>query len=265
VRFAPEADYGPMVFTGPDGQPQGLSVDLLALVAQRVGLRVQATPAAPLHQLLAQAQRRQVDLITSLRPTPERAEFLLFTQPYVAVAAVLVQRQGSEAADSVADLAGRPVAVGKGYAVESVMRQRYPQVNWQSVDDDAQALRGVVAGRYEAAVADAASVAYIVERERLDGLAAGAHVGFNYELSFAVRKDWPVLRDILDAGIRALDPQQRRAVLARWMPEERRAKVPPKAPLATRVGLVLLGLATLVGLLVAWRLHRRRGGPPRHG
>ncbi|EHR70366.1 periplasmic component of amino acid ABC-type transporter/signal transduction system [Burkholderiales bacterium JOSHI_001] len=265
VRFAPEADYGPMVFAGTNGQPQGLSVDLLALVSQRVGLRVQATPAAPLHQLLAQALRREVDLISSLRPTPERAQFLLFTQPYVAVAAVLVQRRGSALATGPADLAGRPVAVGRGYAVEAVMRQRHPQVNWQAVDDDAQALRGVVAGRFDAAVADAASVAYIVERERLDGLVAGAQVGFNYELSFAVRKDWPQLRDILDAGIRAVDAQQRRTVLGRWLPGERAALAPPKAPLATRIGLGLLVLSLLVASLLAWHLHRRRGRPPRHG
>lgn len=265
VRFAPEADYGPMVFAGADGKPQGLSVDLLALVVQRVGLRVQATPAAPLHQLLAQARRRQVDLISSLRPTPERAEFLLFTQPYVAVAAVLVQRHDSVPAAGVADLNGRAVAVGRGYAVEAVMRQRHPKVNWQAVDDDAQALRGVVAGRYDAAVADAASVAYIVQREHLDALVAGAQVGFNYELSFAVRKDWPQLRDILDAGIRALDPQQRRGVLARWLPAERPALAPPKAPRATRFGLGLLGLALLGAALVAWALYRRRGRPARDG
>jgi ABC-type amino acid transport substrate-binding protein len=265
VRFAPEADYGPMVFAGADGRPQGLSVDLLALVAQRVGLRVQATPAAPLHQLLAQARQREVDLISSLRPTPERAEFLLFTQPYVNVPAVLVQRQDKPPAAGVADLNGRAVAVGRGYAVEAVMRQRHPKVNWQAVDDDAQALRGVMAGRFDAAVADAASVTFIVAREHLDGLVAGAQVGFNYSLSFAVRKDWPQLRDILDAGIGAVDAQERRTVLSRWLPIERPALAPPKAPRATRIGLMLLGLALLGALLVAWRLHRRRGRPPHHG
>jgi ABC-type amino acid transport substrate-binding protein len=259
VRWAPEQDYPPMVFSGANGQADGLSVQLLDLVAHAAGLGLQPLPPAPLHQLLQAARERRLDLLTSLRPTPERAEFLLFTRPYVSVPAVLVHRQGTLLPDGLASLAGQPVAVGQGYAVEAVVRARHPQVRWQAVPDDAQALRGVAAGRFDAAVVDSASYAYLVQREGLRGLAAGSQVGFSYDLCFAVRKDWPQLRDLLDEGIRAVPETRRQEVLARWLQPATEQPLPPRTPWATRLGALLLVLGVLLGGWLAWRRHRRTG------
>lgn len=260
VRFGPEGDYGPFVYIDGGGQVQGLSMDMLRLVQQRTGLQVQLLPPAPLNQLLAAARERRLDLLSSLRPTPERAAFLDFTQPYVSVPAVVVVRAGAgvgvDGGDTLAALAGRRVAVGQGYAVEAPMRQRHPQVNWQPVPDDLQALRMVADGRVDAAVADAASVAFVVARHGLQGLRSAGRVGFDYPLSFAVRKDWPELRELIDRGIQAVSADERRAMLDRWAPELQAAQRQPRAPRATLLALALLALALGV-LAVGWWRRRR--------
>jgi len=255
-RLGVEHDYGPFVFVREDGVVDGLSIDMLRLLQARTGLRLRPLPAQPLSALLAAARRHELDLLSSLRPTPERALFLDFTQPYVSVPAVLVGRAG-DAPRPLSALAGRPVAVGQGYAVEAVMRQRHPQVQWQAVPDDLVALQGVVAGRYSAAVLDAASMAFIVRRHGLQGLALQSQVGFDYTLSFAVRRDWPQLTMLLNAGIQSLSQAERQAVLARWLPAA--DPVPARAPTLTRLALGLLLLAVLLALLPSWR--RWRAGP----
>lgn len=262
VRLGVERDYGPFVYQGPDGRATGLSIDMLELVRQRLGLGVQALPPAPLQDLLTAARRGEADLLTSLRPTPERGEFLLFTRPYVSVPAVLAVRAGTgdpatlgEVADPLRSFVGRMVAVGAGYAVESVVRQRHPQVQWQPVRDDVVALRGVAEGRYAAAVLDSASLAFVQREHRLPPLRAVGRVGFDYTLSFAVRRDWPQLRDLLDAGIVDLPVADRQRVLERWMPQAPPA--PQHAPLASRVGAALLLLGAVGALWVGWRRRRR--------
>ncbi len=261
VRLAVERDYGPFVYQQADGRITGLSIDMLELVRERLGLGVKPLPPAPLQDLLAAARRGDADLITSLRPTPERGEFLLFTRPYVSVPAVVAMRASADDADPLREgvdplraFAGRAVAVGAGYAVESVVRQRHPQVLWQPVRDDVVALRGLAEGRYAAAVLDSASLAFVQREHRLPPLRAVGRVGFDYTLSFAVRRDWPQLRDLLDAAILDVPAAERQRVLERWMPQAPPA--PEHAPLATRVGLVLLALGVAGGLRVLWR---RRG------
>lgn len=261
VRLGTEADYGPFIFADAQGRIDGLSMDMLRLVQQRTGLQVQVQPPLPLGQVLQAAREQRVDLVTSLRATPERAAYLDFTVPYVNVPVIVVMRPGTptpaDGADALRRLAGRPVAVGQGYAVEAVVRQRYPAVQWQAMPDDVAGLKAVLEGRADAAVADAASVAFVVSRHGLSGLRSVGRAGFDYPLSFAVRKDWPQLRAVLDEGIRAVHPEERRQLLARWAPELETAQRTPRAPLATAVAVVLIAVGLLLG---GWWWLRRRAG-----
>ncbi|MGD9834443.1 MAG: transporter substrate-binding domain-containing protein [Piscinibacter sp.] len=256
VRFAPERDYGPFVFQREDGRIDGLSVEMLGLLQERASLNVHTLPARPLKEQLEALRRREADLVSSLRATPERGEYALFTLPYVSVPAVVVMR-ADRPERRLAALTGEPVAVGLGYAVEPVMRRRYPTVAWQGVSDDAVALRGVLHRRFEAAVVDAASFAHVVATQRLDGLRVVAPADFEYALSFAVRKDWPELREALDDAIRSLPGAQRQAVLRRWL-----AEPPPlqRTPWATWLGVALLLAGLLMALAAAGRGLRRRSG-----
>jgi ABC-type amino acid transport substrate-binding protein len=254
-RLGTERDHGPFVFAGPDGQMQGLSIDMLRLVQQRTGLRVNALPGQPLAQVLQAAERGEVDVMSSLRPTLERARSLIFTQPYVAVPAVVVMRR-TRAPLGLPELVGQPVAVGQGYAVESVVRARHPGVLWQPVADDLAALRGVAEGRFAAAVVDAASLSFVVKQQGLTGLAATAEANFHYALSFAVRKDLPELRDILEAGFRVLTLAERQVVLDRWLLPSALAQAPAASPWATRLGWALLLGGALLGLALLGRWRR---------
>lgn len=265
VRLGTEADYGPFIFAQGDGQVEGLSMDMLRLLQQRTGLKVTVLPPQPLSQVLQAARERRVDLVSSLRATPERAAYLDFTVPYVSVPAVVVVAgasapwAGRDGSDALRQLGSRTVAVGQGYAVEAVVRARFPQVRWLAVPDDVAGLKAVAEGRADAAVADAASVAFVVARHGLKGLVTAGRVDFEYPLSFAVRKDWPELREVLDAAIRSVHADERRALLARWAPELQSAQRTPRAGRATWVALamIMLGLA----LALAWRHLRRRRQP----
>ncbi|MFM7507782.1 MAG: transporter substrate-binding domain-containing protein, partial [Rubrivivax sp.] len=203
-------------------------------------------------------------LVSSLRPTPERAEYLAFPRPYVSVPAIVVVRQGvalPAAGDGpavLAALAGRSVAVGAGYAVESFVRSRYPQVAWAAVPDDVQALRGVANGRHEAAVLDAASAAFVTQRHAIPGLRAVGPIGFDYALSLAVPKPRTDLLQRLDTAIAALPLQERTAIQQRWMgPLHGSELMAPARPPLLWVAAALLVLGALLGGVLAWRRRAR--------
>lgn len=259
ARMAPEQDYGPFVFQRADGEIDGLSVEMLHLVTRVSGVRVTVLPARPLAEQLAAVRRGEADLVTSLRPTPERGAYLLFTRPYVTVPTVLALR-GDRPLQTLAGLTGQPVAVGQGYAVEAVVRARHPGVAWQPVPDDVQALRGVVEGRFAGAVLDAASLAFIIREHALAPLQVAERLDHDYPLSFAVRKDWPELRDTLDRAIAELPATQREAVLQRWLDRGEPFSAGARTPWATRVGLGLLAAAALIA--IAFGIVRRAPRDP---
>jgi ABC-type amino acid transport substrate-binding protein len=216
IRFAPEKDYGPFVYQAAGGQVVGLSIDILEALKPGLESPVRALPPQPLAAILEAAQRGEVDLISSLRPTPERSAYLAFTSPYVQVPAVLVVRQSVSPA-RLSDLAGQRVAVGKGYAVEAFVRQAYPQLDWQAVPDDLTAMQGLMAGKYQAAVADMASVSHLLRQQHIKGVQVSEAVGFDYPLSFAYPKTRPQLGRQLEAGLKRLDDGTRQKIVNRWI------------------------------------------------
>jgi len=259
VRFAPERDYGPFVYAGPGGRVMGLSVDMLEHVAAVGGLSVQTLPARPLSEILDAAARGDVDLVSSLRPTPERARFLDFTAPYVEVPAVVVTRAADAGFDRLPRLADESVAVGRSYAVESWVRQRYPRVHWVPVPDDAQGLALLRTGQVRAVVADVASVAFYWQPGDERALHRGDEIGFAYPLSFAVRKGDADLLRRLNAGLASVGTAGRTAVLARWLPAPARDPVAPRRERWIAVGVASLGAGLVLSL--AWVRRARRRAP----
>lgn len=264
VRLGVESDYGPFIYADAEGQVRGLSMDLAVLLARHADLRLQPLPARPLQQLLDGLQRGEIDLITSLRPTPARSAFLLFSKPYVSVPAVVALRRGDPRAPLRgpalwAALQAEPVAVGAGYAVESFVRSAWPSVRWQSVPDDVQGLRQLQQGQVAATVVDMASLRFISRQHGLDAVVAADPVGFEYTLSFAVRRDRPDLLSRIDAGLTAIPADERAAVLERWMkPLDLADHTPQPGPVRWLIAALLVvggGLA-----FWGWRRSRRKGG-----
>jgi ABC-type amino acid transport substrate-binding protein len=240
-----------------DGTVQGLSVDYLRAIARETGLQVSYLAPAPLDRNLALARARDADLLSSLRPTPERSQYLAFTQPYVSIPAVVVVRAAYRGGADLQALAGHTVAVGRSYAVEGYVRQRYPAVRWVAVPDDAEGLAGVHDGRFDAAVADVASVRFIARHHRLESLRVGEPVGFEYALSFAYRRDWPELGAILDRGLRRLSAAERQEMHIRWVEPYRDADSD-----GDRTVLVVLGGGCIALAIVVAPLARRKRRKP---
>jgi ABC-type amino acid transport substrate-binding protein len=257
IRFAPEKDYGPFVYQNPEGQVVGLSIDILEALKPGLDAPVRTLPARSLAEILEAARRGEVDLISSLRPTPERSVYLAFTSPYVQVPAVLVVRQSISPA-KLNDLKGQRVAVGKGYAVEAFVRQAYPQIDWQAVPDDLSALQGVMAGRYQAAVADIASVSHLMRQQQVKGVQVSEAVGFDYPLGFAYPKSLPQLGRQLEAGLQQLDDGTRQRIINRWIDASALQYEDKRRQILRWSGLALAVLAAAVLLSLTLRGRRRQ-------
>lgn len=116
VRVAPEGNYPPFSFA-QSGVWQGISADYLQLIEAHLGVHFQRLPPQSLDTILKQARNDQADLITSLKSTPERDEFLAFTSPYIRVPTVIVSRIGNTLGRWPEAFAGKKVAVGNGYVI----------------------------------------------------------------------------------------------------------------------------------------------------
>ena len=260
VRFVPEKDYGPFVYEDDEGVLTGLSIDFLREIVAKTGLDVVDLPARDLAENLDLAQRGEVDLLSSLRPTPQRAVYLSFTDPYVTVPAVLVVLQSKASGESgLGDLEGRPVGVGKGYGVEAFVKSRFPKVEWVAVGNDAEGLERLRAGEVAGMVADIASVNFVAAEQDWTDLYVVGNVGFDYPLSFAFSKDRPEIGEALELGLLEIEVERRQEIVDRWLGVSTTSYADSRVALVRTVALVL-GAAALFLAGAGILLRRKRRG-----
>lgn len=111
VRYAVPGDLYPLAFkTSPDAPAAGMAIELLQKIAQRTGLRFVEAPRSGDHRLV-DFSRGEVDIIPNLAVSERRRQDMLFSVPYAHSLWGVITRDDESAIRSLADLAGKKVAI----------------------------------------------------------------------------------------------------------------------------------------------------------
>jgi two-component system, sensor histidine kinase and response regulator len=252
---APENNYPPFIFTGSDGKPAGLSYDYLALIAEQVGLKLEFMSPAPLSEIMESLKQGRANIVTSVTRTPQREEFLSFTDSYVDVQAVIITNQLRYPKRSISELIAdkNRVGVGKSYGVESYLETSFPSLGLVEFSDDQESLNNVIFGQVEAAIMDIGTASYMVSQNNLSNLVVAGTTDFAYHLAFASPKSDEALTSILNKGLQKLTSKQKEAIRSNWITLGSN-NLPFYKSKGFRTFLIILGsgLILISGAVVIW-------------
>jgi len=154
-----ELAYPPFEMTDERGNPAGISVDLARSLGAYLGRPVEIRNL-PFDGLIPSLKTGRIDLIiSSLTATPERAESIDFSAPYLRTGlCLLVQRNST--VHSIADLdePGRVVAVKKGTTGHVYARDHLKRARILVLDKEAAGILEVVQGKADAFIYDQMSI-----------------------------------------------------------------------------------------------------------
>jgi polar amino acid transport system substrate-binding protein len=149
VRVGVLLDVPPWGFNDESGQPTGLDVEVATLMAEELGVElelVQLTGTNRIPSLLAD----QVDVIISaIGATSERAQQVMFSQPYAAVQLGVYGPASIEAMTDPADLDGRQIAVARGTTLDLWLTDNAPGANLSRFEDVASTIAAYLSGQAE--------------------------------------------------------------------------------------------------------------------
>jgi two-component system sensor histidine kinase EvgS len=232
LRVATKTEWAPIDVYTYEGQFRGLSGDYLALIAQRLDLRLEFKASPTLADALAAVQRGEADLVPSLSRTPAREAFLAFSRPYLDVPNVYVTRSDVTGVGNGQSMQGLRVAVEKGYAVASLIRERHPRAVIVEVADSASALRAVSDRRADVYLGALPTTSFLVERLLLSNLEVrDSWQSSLSSLHFALPKSQTRLLELMNRALASITLVERQEIHRRWMPL-RSLLVEPAPPLA---------------------------------
>ncbi len=246
IRVSNEMDWAPFDFM-QNGQPAGYSIDLMNRIAEMLGIQFEYVNGLPWYELLARFRNPHgedgIDVMSAIYFGEFREQYALFTQPYFRNPPAIITHRDETEIRTLADLAGRRVAIPKAFTLAEVLPKEVPsviivdQIDGAPVRNALDALKAVVAGQADAVVESAAALSYLIDANALPNLKIAAYPRFeqldvrDFDIYAAVRKDWPVFHRILDKAMARITQEERRIWGNRWINTGQLVK-PPQIPLS---------------------------------
>lgn len=216
-----EMDWPPFDFA-MRGSPRGYSIDLLNILAGRVGLKVKYLNGFSWKTLVELFKNGEIEVLHSLLKTPERAHLGIFTPPYLPMPQVAASLKGGKEIKTLAELKGKTVAIPDGWATARILEKDYPEIKLLKVRSSLDSLRAVQDGRAYATVDSAPVFHFLKSAYFLDDIKIGPRIRELDELGaeglhFLVQPDNPILAGLLAKAMKTLTPEDYDKLNEKWL------------------------------------------------
>lgn len=213
ISMCVDPDWVPFERINPQGMHEGIAADLVQLIAQRVGLKIDLYPVKTWEESLAASKGKRCQIISFLNQTPARDQWLIFTRPIFFDQNIIITREEHPYIGDPKSLTDQTIALPRGTMIEERIRQEYPNLQLIITETEQEAIALVSERKADMTIRSLIVAAYTIKKEGLFNLKISGQIP---ELAnvfrIGVLKDETVLRDILDKGAQSLTEREREAV-----------------------------------------------------
>lgn len=222
IRVHSEQNWAPFNYT-VDKRPTGYSIDYMDLISQKVGLKVQYINGPTWAQFLSMIQNDELDVMLNIVKTPKRSEYLNFTDFYLRTLTGIYIQRGKKDFKSLNELRGYKLAVTKGFFQQELIEKFYPDIKLHLVKNNLEAIESLVTGEADAAIGEISVVNYLISNNGIISVKRSGVVKderFDNILNIGVRKDLPILRDIIQKAMNSVTIHEKQRLIDKWLVNE---------------------------------------------
>ncbi|MBW2193434.1 MAG: transporter substrate-binding domain-containing protein, partial [Deltaproteobacteria bacterium] len=221
LKIGNELDWPPFDFV-EDGQPSGYSIDIVRLVAEKLGIAVEFVNGYSWAELVEMFQQGKLDVLPCIWNTEERRKTMAFTKEYATNPSVLIVKKKSTDIFELADLIDRKIAAVEGFATTKALKEHHPRIKRILVKNALEGLKKVSLGEADAFIESLGVVSYIMDTHFIPDIKivgdSKLKTSVETKLHMAVLKEKEILRDVLQKGLDGITADERQEIRKRWMP-----------------------------------------------
>jgi len=217
IRLGVDPNFMPFEAVSTGGEYEGISASYVSVISKKLDVEMAPVKGLGWQGVIDAVKAGELDVLPCVAKSPKRTEFLQFTRPYLDFQTVAITRKDAKFIADMKSLKDAKVAVVKGYFVQEMLEQDFPEMKLVLVNDIEQGLKAVAEGKAAAYVDNSASIVYAMSKLGLTDLKVAASTGYSSSLRFGVRKDWPQLATILDKALNSIPEEERRNIANRWI------------------------------------------------
>ncbi len=220
VKTAGGPDWVPFDFAVIDKNNKsrhiGISQEILDIISKKTGLTF-VIEINPWNINLEKVQSGQLDLLPILHYTDQRAESLIFSDPYLDTVDFFFIRDDVEV-NKISDLDGYKVAIPKGYSYELFFQKNYPQIEIITTETLTEAIITVLDGGADILYDSYSSLTYTLKQKGINSIIPfKASIGSSSkQLYMASSKGNSELIGILNKALESITPKEKSEIWDKW-------------------------------------------------
>ena len=205
--------WPPMDYVDEMGKPRGIGTGFIQALNKRLEGRLVITPGQ-WDDIYAAAKEKRLDALMDITPRQDRKEFFNFTQPYIEVPHLIFTRKYQPYKSSLQQLAGKKVSVERGFFLADILRQEYPEIRVVEYDTTSSALYALSKSEVDAYVGNRVVAMYIIKSKLITNVTPAGRITESSSINaIGVRKDWPILRNILQKALNDISAEERKTII----------------------------------------------------
>ncbi|MCP5351881.1 MAG: transporter substrate-binding domain-containing protein [Chromatiales bacterium] len=216
-RIAADPDLAPIEFFDAGGRYQGVAADYMRLVAERLGVELQAVRKPTDHEAFEALRTGEVDLLVARDAVGEDAQHFLTTQSFVVFPDAIITHAGVSGPLTVDDLCRARVLVVEGHVEEKALLRQCAEVEIVRVSGILEGLGRLARREYDYLFATLPSAAHQMRASGFDELRVAGFAPEPARKAVVIREDMPLLRSIIDKTLATITPEERWTIESRWI------------------------------------------------
>lgn len=203
------------------GQPRGYSIDVLDYIAKMTGFQLHYVNGLNWQEMTQLFINDELDIIQPVFFNSARKAAGELSQAFVDVPYGIISPVGSPSIKHVEQLAGKTVAIPKGWSLIDRLQQHFPQIKIVEVDSVRSMFTAVQNGEVDAGIDTAEILHYSAKELFIEDVAVYQPFDFSpqqfpTELHFMINRSTPEVVGIINLALERLSDTHKNALKNKW-------------------------------------------------
>ena len=217
IRIAPDPEFPPIEWFDENGEYKGITAEFMKQIENALGIEFEVVHCRNWDEVLQKARDREVDLLPAAAQTPQRAEYMLFSDPHLVFPGVIITTKENHNFHNTKSLYNKNVGIVSGYVWYEFISTDYPQINIVDVANITDGLHRVSTNEIDAFITTLPIALYYIEQEGIPNLIIAGEIDYQTKLSIQTRKDWPLLNSIMIKSLKAISAEKKQEIINKWI------------------------------------------------
>jgi polar amino acid transport system substrate-binding protein len=217
ITMCVDPNWEPFEILDEKGKHIGIAADIIKLISAKLGIKIDVVPTKSWEESIKFSKEKRCEIMSFLNKTPQRDEWLNFTEPIFSDPNVVIGRIENNSIEDLSKVKAS-IAIPKETAMYERFQKDFPNLMIIPVNSEDEAFKFVEEKKADLAVRSIILSAYAIKEKGYFNLKIVNQLK-NYDnyLRIGIIKDEPILREILNKAVITLTKDEIQNIVNKWI------------------------------------------------